>query len=98
MRNSKRRGVAGYIEGVDRLRTRELGIACYSEDMEGDVKGLGRGSYTGPEASGTRTGFSWLVVLGQASWGTLWAWYLFGLWAVGCGDPGGCALLVISAG
>lgn len=51
---SKREGVAGYIEGVDRLRTREWGTACYSEDMGGDGKGLGRGSYTGPEAYGTR--------------------------------------------
>ena len=43
MRDSKRKGVAGYIEGVGRLGTRQLGTAYYSEDMGGDVKGLGLG-------------------------------------------------------
>ena len=68
MRDSKRKGVAGYIEGVDRLGTRKLGTAYYSEDMGGDVKGLGRGSYTGPGAYGTRGLEVFMpVVLGQAS-------------------------------
>ena len=41
MRNSKRKGVAGYMEGVGRLRTRKLATAYYSEDMGADVQGLG---------------------------------------------------------
>jgi hypothetical protein len=99
MRNSKRKGVAGYIEGVDRLRTRKLGTAYHSEDMGGDVKGLGRGSYTGPEAYGTR-GLEVFIASGA------WAGFMGGFvgvvpvraglgCTVGCG---GCELLVISAG
>jgi hypothetical protein len=91
MRNSKRKGVAGYIEGVDRLRTRKLGTAYYSEDMEG----LGSGQLCRPEAYGTR-GLEAFIASG--AWAGFMRCGTCAGWAAGCGDPGGCELLVISAG